>query len=96
MRWGPVSKAFPKSTSHRRLALLAGVQVRVAELKPSTWISLVRAAQFLGESPESLRKKLTRAARKGDDGVVEAEFDGIRARKLGRNWKVRLSGGWLR
>lgn len=67
----------------------------MAELK-STWVSLARAAQFLGESPESLRKKLVRASRKTADGVVEAEFDGIKARKLGRNWKVRFSSGWLR
>jgi len=50
----------------------------------------------LGESPESLRKKLVRASRKTADGVVEAEFDGTRARKLGRIWKVRFSRGWLR
>mgnify|MGYP003382202929 CR=1 FL=1 len=62
--------------------------------QPSTWISLARAAEVLGEPEESLRKKLARASRKGADGVVEASIDGVRARKLGRNWKVRLSVGW--
>lgn len=68
----------------------------MAEIQPFAWVSLVRAAQYLGESPASLRKKIERAARRGSDGVVEAEFDGIRARKLGRNWKVRMSDDWLR
>lgn len=62
--------------------------------QPRKWISLARAAEVLGEPEESLRKKLTRASRKASDGVVEATLDGIRARKLGRNWKVLLSSRW--
>jgi len=58
------------------------------------WISLLRAAEALDEDVESLRKKLQRASRKADDGVVEAEIDGVRARKFGRVWKVRMSDGW--
>jgi hypothetical protein len=60
----------------------------------SSWLSLLTAAEHLGESPDSLRKKLERASRKGPDGVVEAELDGLTARKLGRLWKIRLSEGW--
>jgi hypothetical protein len=59
-----------------------------------SWLPLLAAAQHLGESADSLRKKLERAAVKSADGGVEAELDGLRARKLGRLWKVRLSDAW--
>jgi hypothetical protein len=55
---------------------------------------LLTAAEHLGESVDSLRKKLERASKRSVDGGVEAELDGLRARKLGRLWKVRLSSGW--
>ena len=54
---------------------------------------MLAAAEALGEDPESFRKKLQRASKRAGDGVVEAEFDGIKARKLGRSWKVHL-GHW--
>jgi len=62
---------------------------------PSSWMPLLAAAAQLGEPPDSLRKKLERAAIKGADGVVEASIDGVVGRKFGRNWKLRLSAGWL-
>ncbi len=62
--------------------------------QPTKWISLASAAEILGEPEESLRKKLARASRRGSDGVTEAMVDGVRARKLGRNWKIHLSPGW--
>ena len=58
------------------------------------WISLLKAADHLAESPASLRKKLERAAVLRD-GMIEAELPGLRARKFGKLWKVRLSDGWL-
>jgi len=58
------------------------------------WLSLLTAAEHLGESADSLRKKLERASVRAEDGTVEANLDGIRARKLGRLWKIRLSAGW--
>jgi len=58
------------------------------------WLPLLTAAEHLGESADSLRKKLERASKRSVDGVVEAELDGITARKLGRLWKLRLSDGW--
>lgn len=59
------------------------------------WISLAKAAQHLDESTPSLRKKLERAAVIAPDGVVEAELSGVRARKLGKMWKLRLSRRWV-
>lgn len=61
--------------------------------QPPTWISVARAAGILGEHPENLRKRLARAARSTERGT-EAVIDGLRARKLGRHWKVRLDEGW--
>ncbi len=61
-----------------------------------TWISIARAAEILDETTETLRKKLQRAKRSvAADGVVEVSIDGIRARRLGRHWKVQLSAGWM-
>lgn len=58
------------------------------------WRSLEAAAKYLDESSDGLRKKLERVRRIGPDGVVEAELDGLRGRKLGRLWKVKLSEAW--
>lgn len=63
--------------------------------KQVPWTSLIVAAQHLGEPPRTLRKRLERAAIKGEDGVVSATTDGVEGRKLGRVWKVRLAPGWL-
>ena len=58
------------------------------------WVSVAKAAQVLGEpSPEALRKRLDRNATKTPEGLVEAQFDGIKARKFGRNWRLQL-GSW--
>jgi len=59
-----------------------------------SWLSLLAAAEHLGEPPDSLRKKLDRVSKRSPDGGIEAELDGLRARKLGRLWKVRLSDSW--
>ncbi len=68
----------------------------MASTVPNTqpWLPLLTAAAHLGESADSLRKKLERASRRGPDGAIEAELDGIVARKLGRLWKLRLSDAW--
>lgn len=58
------------------------------------WLGIHRAAELLDESPESLRKKLERASRKGPDGQVEADLNGIRGRMLGRRWKIHIPAGW--
>jgi hypothetical protein len=59
------------------------------------WLSLPRAAAFLDLSPDALRRTLERRAGRTPDGGVEATFDGVRGRKLGRLWRVQLSGRWL-
>ncbi len=62
--------------------------------RATPWLPLLTAAEHLGESPDSLRKKLERSSKRGGDGVIEAKLDGITGRKLGRLWKLRLSDGW--
>jgi hypothetical protein len=42
-----------------------------------------------------LRRTLERKAVRTADGGVEASFDGVRARKLGRLWRVQLSASWV-
>jgi hypothetical protein len=58
------------------------------------WISLQSAAGLLGLSPAALRKSLDRRAARTPDGGIEAELDGVRARKLGCLWRVTLSPAW--
>lgn len=65
--------------------------------KTPRWLSLASAADALDESTKALRRKLERAAKRSDDGAIEANLGvGIRGRKLGRLWKVCFSDGWLR
>lgn len=61
----------------------------------ATWMSIQRAAAFLGLGAAALRRSLERHATPGRDGVTEAHVDGVHARKLGRLWRVRLSAAWL-
>jgi hypothetical protein len=62
---------------------------------PATrWLSVEAAADVLGMTAAALRKSLERRAVRAPDGGVEAEIDGVRARKLGRNWRVLLSQAW--
>lgn len=59
------------------------------------WISLPSAtAAVPGMTPGALRKLLERNAHQGQDGVTEAEVNGVRARKLGRLRRVRLLAAW--
>ncbi len=58
------------------------------------WVSLGAAASHLGMSYEALRKMLERRSRVVA-GTVEAAFDGVRARRLGKIWRVHLSAAWL-
>jgi hypothetical protein len=58
------------------------------------WCSLAVAAEALGMTPGALRKILERNARPGPDGATEAQVSGVRARKLGRLWRVSFSAAW--
>jgi hypothetical protein len=51
------------------------------------------AAAYLDLTPDALRKALERRARRGPDGAVVAELDGVLGRKLGRQWRIQL-GPW--
>lgn len=59
------------------------------------WLSLASAAALLDMTAGALRRKVERHADVAEDGVIEAEIDGIRARKFGRTWRVLLGPRWL-
>lgn len=59
------------------------------------WVSTEVAAAFLGLTPLALRRTLERSAARAPDGGVEANVDGVRARKFGRLWRVQFTGAWL-
>lgn len=58
------------------------------------WLTVERAAAYLGMNAGALRKTLERRSTRGPDGVTEAIMDGVRARKFGRLWRVRFSEAW--
>ena len=59
------------------------------------WFSIRTVATVIGYEPVPLRRLIERHARKGPDGTIEAVVDGLRARKLGRTWRVQLGERWL-
>jgi hypothetical protein len=63
---------------------------------PSTgsWRSIEASAQILGVPTITLRRLIGRSAKRAPDGSMEACVDGIRARKLGRHWRVWLHASW--
>jgi len=58
------------------------------------WSSIKVAADALGVPSVRLRRIIERHAVRAADGSVEAYFDGIYARKLGRLWRVHLGEKW--
>jgi len=58
------------------------------------WLPLEHAAAHLSMTVAALRKALERRATRASDGATEANLDGVRARKFGRNWRVRFSNAW--
>jgi hypothetical protein len=56
---------------------------------------LREAADILDVSPGALRKQFERKARRASDGGVEAEIDGVRARKFANRWRVSFGDAWL-
>jgi hypothetical protein len=61
---------------------------------PTRWTSVPTAAGLLGLTAGALRKTIERNAVKVADGGTEAHLDGLRARKLGRLWRVTLGSAW--
>jgi hypothetical protein len=60
------------------------------------WVTLTVAATSLDMAATALRRTVERRARLAEDGVLEAAFDGIRARKFAGRWRVHLGPGWSR
>ena len=58
------------------------------------WLGVPEAAAILGLAIVSLRRIIERSARRGASGVLEAQIDGLHARKFGRLWRVRLDEAW--
>ena len=63
-------------------------------MEEPSWITIREAAGVLGYTPVSLRRAIERNSRRAADGGIEARFDGLRAKKLGRTWRVLLSRAW--
>lgn len=63
--------------------------------QPRGWLSVKAAAEFLDMSPDALRRSIERHVVRGPDGALEANIDGVRARKFGGRWRVKLSAAWL-
>ncbi len=86
-----------EALGHAPLASSAARNGRATRTRGSSraiWLGIQRAAELLDEDPESLRKKLERAARRTSEGHLESDIDGVRGRKLARLWKVQLPPGW--
>lgn len=66
-----------------------------ANNKAEGWVSLDVAAKQLGIPLRTLRQNLTRNSR-AVGHVIEAEVDGIYARKTFRRWRVWLGPEWTR
>lgn len=62
-------------------------------LEAGRWRSTDEAAAFLGMPVRVLRDGLTEHARVVG-GVIEARWNGIVGRKVGRRWKVWLGDAW--
>jgi hypothetical protein len=62
--------------------------------RPLQWFALRDAADILSVSPEALRKQFERKARRTADGGVEADVDGVRARKFANRWRVCFGDAW--
>jgi len=56
---------------------------------PLRWYPLRDAAPLLGVSVGARRKLLERRAVKATDGGVEANVDGVKARKFANRWRSR-------
>lgn len=58
------------------------------------WVTTRLAAKHLDMTEDALRRTLERHARRGEDGVVFAEIDGVLGRRFGRRWRIAFSSAW--
>jgi hypothetical protein len=79
----------PCEFSARHESTVRGPQV-------AQWTRVDVAARMLDVSPVTLRRVIERNARCMPDGSTEAKVDGVRARKIGRRWRVWLDPSWTR
>lgn len=63
-------------------------------MSAARWTTLRTAAEALDIAPAAMRRTIERRARPAEDGVLEASFDGIRARKFAGRWRVNLGARW--
>ncbi len=69
-----------------------GAKARIATAMK--WMRVDDAAGVLGMNVIPLRRAIERHARRDADGHLCSAFDGVRARKLGRHWRVALDPCW--
>jgi hypothetical protein len=61
---------------------------------PLRWYPLRDGAEILGVSADALRKQFERHIRRAPDGGIEADVDGVRARKFANRWRVSFGKPW--
>jgi hypothetical protein len=73
----------------------SGVRLGAESPSGQRWLRVDEAAEVLGVEVITLRRAIERHARRdADGGGIQAHFDGLRARKLGRHWRVLLGPEW--
>jgi hypothetical protein len=92
----PELVALPAAESGPRITVPAGRSTARdgGERRPTGWLRLEEAARLLGVESVTLRRAIDRHARRDADGRTFSEFDGVRARKLGRQWRIVLDPCW--
>jgi len=86
----PLSRAPLARASRTRVTL---TRARADGAAP-TWLRINDAAAILGMEVVTLRRAIERNARLDPEGRMHADFDGVRARKIGRHWRVFLAPCW--
>ena len=98
---GPVTRPRDKKAGRCELPAFAFCTSTAA----LSYLDEPTEGELLGELPggfvrigvavdSALRKTLERRAARAPDGATEAALDGVRARKFGRNWRIRFSEAW--
>ena len=91
----PGASLPPAAESGPRLSPLEHRSAGAEADRPSaSSLRLEEAAQILGVAVVTFRRAIDRHARRDADGRIFFEFDGVRARKLGRLWRVLLDPCW--
>jgi hypothetical protein len=87
--------ATPEEMASRaaRMAAAPSVTVPTSHPVPAGWVTVETAAMSLDTTPDALRKRLNRAARRDRHGV-RADLNGIEGRQIGGSWRIRFSGAW--